>query len=1544
MPSRRAPFRCNATPRGVFRTIGLCAAALAGLAPLSAPAALVNRWSFNNSVGTAPAGTALTDSVSGAVATVRGNNATFSGTSLTLGSATTTGNQTAAAIAGYVDLPNGLISSKKNLTVEVWATPLSAKSYMRVFDFGRVNTAGVGGGAAGEITGTTTTAPGTTNTTGVADNLFLSFCVGTSLNQQRMEAIFDGGGTMTRNTTLSTTAGTQYHYVLTFEDGIGPYGSSGGQVTWYRNGAVVATGPVGFHLSDIEDVNNWLGRSQWSADQTTNASYNEFRIYDHAFTPAEVIASRDAGPTALPAALPAASPVTPPQPVNRWSFNNASGSAAAGTTFVDSIGGVLATLRGQGASFTGSALLLPGTTNGNQTASAISAYVDLPNGIVSSKPNFSVEIWASPVSGQTDQRLFDIGRTTVTAGAGAATGEIIDGASAPGSFSGYDNLVLSLNVGATFGNNRLEGQIGGAATLIADANLSAITVPATRYHYVLTVQDGAGTSGASGSLAKWYRDGVLQNVLNLNFHLSQLSDVNNWLGRSQYSADFNSNVSFDEVRLYNRTLSPAEIAYSLAQGTEAPFGPAVLQPDTATILPGQKVRIPVLANDTGSINSATVEIVQAPSAGTATVNSDGTILYTHDGVAPGPITFTYRVIGGAGLTSPQTVTITVSSSLRIANPALAMPAAPPPTFMQLVDALPGVTFDEPLCLANPPGDTKRLFVCERMAKIQTVPDVTAASPAKQLFLDIQQVVAGRTPVETIEGGANNEHGLLGLAFHPNYATNGYFYAAYTVRISGGSYYQRISRFKVSAANPNQADPASELILLQQLDEGPNHDGGDLHFGPDGYLYYVAGDEENPNDLRLNSQKVDKDFFSGIFRLDVDKRAGNLEPNPHDAIPTDGGVARFSVPVDNPFVHTSRGGTWNGTLNGVAVADLSKVRMEFWALGLRHTWRFSFDSLTGDLWGGDVGQDTYEEINFIVKGGNYGWVYREGAHDTNFTNPVPPAKPAGFTSIDPVYEYVHASVAGGNAQFKGNSVCGGLVYRGSRFPALYGAYIFCDSVSGHVWKRDPATGTVTRITGVAGVYGGLTAMGSDPSNQDVLFCDYVNSRILRLTSGTVTSTFPATLSATGLFADLSDLSPNPGLLPYEPNVTFWSDHAIKRRWFAIPDGGSQMTWAKDANWTFPTGGVWVKHFDLELERGNPATKKRIETRVLVKTATGAYGVSYRWNEAQTEATLVPDEGSEFDLNITDGGVPLVQHWQIPGRTSCLTCHTPQAGHVLSFNTRQLNRAGIINGFSGNQLTLLRNAGYLANDPGSPNLLPRHFRTDETSQPVESRVRSYLAVNCSYCHQTGGTVADAHWDGRPQLTLAETGLINGTVTNNHGNPANLLIVPGDTTHSVVLNRIATANGFTRMPPLATSQLDQAGIALLTEWITSALPVREGYDAWRLAEFGSATSPEGAPDADADGDGLTNRGEFLAGTHPLDPRSYLLTQPSLDGASIQVRFYLPANRTFRVETSTDLNTWAPWDVPGNDGQPRAAGVLTLTGPLDGPRRFFRLVLTES
>jgi len=1488
---------------------------------------LVHRWSFNEPAGTAPAGTIMLDSVSGASAVVRGGGAEFDGHALLL-PGNSTGDQSESNISAYVDLPNGIISVHTNLTVEIWATPLASRNWQRLFDFGRTVQAGDGSGAPGEWDDGS--APGITQAT---NGFMLAVQRANDLNTQRFEALH-AGEVSTLDSGLPTSVGVQYHYVCVFQNGVGAY-PAGGRFTWYRNGTLVGATDVSYPLSGVEDVNNWLGRSQWSADSNSCLSYNEVRIYDTALSPTDVFASYQLGPEGGLR--------------YRWSFDGLSGSVSNGAAFADTISGTPAIVRGVGATLNGSALTLPGTTTGNQSPSTVSAYVDLPNGILSSLENVTLEAWATPLSSKTWQRLLDFGSSSAGDGLGAVgewTGTV---AGAPGGTTASDQFALTLNVADNLSGQRLYGRLNydqaGGLNLYVESALA--TTPGQQYHYVITFEKGVGTYASTGGRESWYRDGVLVASLDLPYLLSAINDVNNWLGRSQFSVDSIANVAFNEFRIYSYPFTPAEVLASRDNGPETvPTIPApVTAADAVLLHRGQKALVDVLANDTGSKLPDTVSIATPPVAGTVSVTADGRVLYANTNLSAAADSFSYTVQGPGGLSAAATVSVTFADVLRLTNPALAMPTAPPPTFLQVIDALPGVTFNQPICLATVAGDSQRLFVCERLAKIYRIPDVAAAQPTKELFLDLQQTVAGRTPIETIENWSLGENGILGLAFHPDYTNNGYFFVAYTVRINNGSYYERISRFSVNPLDPAQADPSSELILLQQLDEGFNHNGGDLHFGPDGYLYYAAGDEENPNDFRLNSQVINKDFFAGIFRIDVDKRPGNLEPNPHAAVPTDSGVARFSVPVDNPFVHTSLGGSWDGTYNGLTNVssgsdpNLATIRTEFWATGLRHVWRMSFDSLTGELWAGDVGQDTYEEVDLIVKGGNYGWVYREGAHNTGLRNPVP----AGFSPIDPVYEYVHASVAGGDAQFKGNSVCGGVVYRGSRFPSLYGHYIWCDSVSGHIWGRDPDTGVVTRLTGVPGAYGGLVSMGVDPFNQDVLFCDYINGRILRLATGTLANSFPATLGDTGLFADLTDLSPSPGLLPYEPNLPFWSDHAIKRRWFTIPNGGL-ISWARDANWTYPTGMVWVKHFDLELERGNPATKRRIETRVLVKTDANVYGVSYRWNDAQTEATLVPDEGAEFNLDILDGGSPAVQKWQIPSRSSCLTCHTPQAGGALSFNTRQLNRAYSINGFAGNQIDVLHDGLFFGNAPDSAEVLPRHLRPDETGYPLEARVRSYIAVNCAYCHRADGTVAGATWDGRPELTLAETGLVNGSANNNGGNPLNKLVVPGDAAHSIVLNRIAVQNGFTRMPPLASSELDQVAIQLVANWITNQLPARQTYDEWRLAYFGSSNSPEGEPGFDADGDLQSNNGEFISGTDPWDANSYLKVAFSTDGTSATVTFNVPANRSAVVETTTDFESWVRWVAPGNDSIPRNPGEISITGPVSTPRQFFRVRLNES
>jgi len=1218
--------------------------------------------------------------------------------------------------------------------------------------------------------------------------------------------------------------------------------------------------------------------------------------------------------TLLTAAAPAAL-------VNRWSFNQSAGPAPAGTVFTDAVGSLPMTVRGNGATLNGSRIVLPGTTTGAFADSAISAYLDLPNGIVSSKSSITVEIWAAPTQVRNWQPLFEFGRMDIAGDGLGAPGEWTGVSAPPGNTQGSDLLGCSFNQGTNLNTQLQVMMINGGFQSNLPGSLA--TTLNTTYHYVITAQG----NGATCSTA-WYRNGTQVGAGGSPpFALSAIEDVNNWIGRSMWSSNSTTSASYDEVRLWDHAFTPADVTASFAAGADASFAPPVLQPDTATLHHLQKVRLDVLANDAAGANPATVEVVTPPTHGTATVAADGSILYAHTNGTPASDTFTYRANSAAGFSTPVAVTLNFAASLRIPNSSLNVPATPPVTTYTTVDAFPALTFIQPINLATVPGDAQRLFVVQRGGIIRVVPNIGA--PAAQVFLDLAALCTSRGERLPSNQPGDVDRGLMSMAFHPqhnNAAHTGYrrFFVFYSV-VASGQFYFRISRFTVQPGNTNAADTASETVLIQQLDPNGFHLGTDMHFGNDGYLYVSTGDGGGQNDSRRYGQRINLDFHCALLRLDADKLPGNPEPNLHASVPRDAGVARYSVPADNPFV--TAGGA-PVSFNGQSLPATS-VRTEFYAVGLRNPFRFSVDAPTGEILVGDVGQSAREEINLITAGGNYGWSWREGTLD----GPNAGEAVGGFTSLPPLHEYVI-----GNGEGQGHSITGGIVYRGANLPALEGDYIFSDYVDGHVWalRRSGGPASVTRLTGNAG----FAAFAADPSNGDVLAADIQENRIYRLVAGGSAGNYPATLRATGLFADLTDLSPAPGVLPYHVNVPFWSDHAHKRRWFTIPDPVSAMTWSRDGLWTYPDGMIWVKHFDLETTRGNPATARRIETRLLVKNAGGSYGVSYRWNEAQTDAVLVTDGGEDIDINIIENGTPRVQHYRIPSRGECISCHNSSAGHALSFTTRQLNRSESIHGFSGNQLSLLHSAGFFDSPPDEVNFLPRHVAAGETQFSLEARVRSYLDVNCANCHRSGGP-ATPSWDGRAHLTLAQTQIINGQAAANGGDPANRLIVPGNTTRSIILNRMAVTNGFTRMPPLGSSELDQASIALLTEWINSALPARQTYFEWRIAQFQSDDSEESEPGADADADGADNYFEYLAGTNPRSSSSVLTPAFTLPGT---LSFTVPDNRPWQIETSIDLQDWTLWNVPGNNAVPRAPGSVSITGPFSGPRRSFRVRLLEN
>jgi quinoprotein glucose dehydrogenase len=330
--------------------------------------------------------------------------------------------------------------------------------------------------------------------------------------------------------------------------------------------------------------------------------------------------------------------------------------------------------------------------------------------------------------------------------------------------------------------------------------------------------------------------------------------------------------------------------------------------------------------------------------------------------------------------------------LLAAIPAAAASAAEAPK-VQLVPAFEKVATERPISVVIPPDGTNRLFLVQQRGKILVLPKDEAGAEAK-VFLDFTE--------RKLEANEQSkfEEGLLGLAFDPKFSSSGKLYVFYTQQDIKRAV---LSEITVSKADPDKADLATERILLEVPLPFWNHHSGNIVFGSDGFLYVALGDGGKRDDVTRAAQNLF--MLNGkILRIDPSKPSGSRQ---------------YSVPQDNPFV--GKEGT----------------RDEIWAYGLRNPWGISFDA-EGNFWCADVGQDVWEEIDLIEKGGNYGWSFREGARPFPLRTDAPPA---GFTYIEPIHEYPHSD---------GISITGGFVYRGEKIPALKGAYIYGDWAFGRIW--------------------------------------------------------------------------------------------------------------------------------------------------------------------------------------------------------------------------------------------------------------------------------------------------------------------------------------------------------------------------------------------------------------------------------------------------------------------------------------------------------------
>ena len=411
----------------------------------------------------------------------------------------------------------------------------------------------------------------------------------------------------------------------------------------------------------------------------------------------------------------------------------------------------------------------------------------------------------------------------------------------------------------------------------------------------------------------------------------------------------------------------------------------------------------------------------------------------------------------------------------------------------------------------------------------------------------------------------------------------------------------------------------------------------------------------------------------------------------------------------------------------------------------------------------------------------------------------------------------------------NSIIGGYVYRGSNLPSLYGKYLCGDYGSGEeIWTVDINTGNYELL--MTFTPGNIISFGEDHQGEIYLLKQGNNTTLYKLGTSTGGGGFPATLSQTGAFSNLATLEPSPGVIPYDLIESFWSDNAEKKRWMAIPNNGShnsaseQIQYSEEGEWIFPVGAVLIKHFELPLDENNPSNTKRLETRLSVKASDGNfYFLTYKWRADESDADLL-STGLDESITVNTSNGPVSRIWHYPSQGECITCHNQTVGGTLGPRTRNLNSniTYPTTGNNANQLVTLSHLGILnatITDSDVGNLLTS-AAIDDQSASLELRARSYLDLNCGYCHrpETGNR---GIFDARLSTPLESSNLFTNLLNQSLGIPGERVIFPADINKSVAYLRAHSLDQSIMMPPLAKNLIDDAGVALLADWINSLDP---------------------------------------------------------------------------------------------------------------------------
>jgi len=610
-----------------------------------------------------------------------------------------------------------------------------------------------------------------------------------------------------------------------------------------------------------------------------------------------------------------------------------------------------------------------------------------------------------------------------------------------------------------------------------------------------------------------------------------------------------------------------------------------------------------------------------------------------------------------------------------------------------------------------------------------------------------------------------------LEFHPGYATNHFVYAALWASLAQPQE-MRIVRFELPAGNPPRLVADSATTIVTWPSNG--HNGCDIHFGPDGMLYFSAGDSASPvpPDPHETGQRLD-DFLSSVMRIDVDRVNGDR---------------LYSIPADNPFINTAG------------------ARPEIWAYGFRNPWKMSFDPRDGALWVGDVGWELWELIFRIDHAGfNGGWSIVEGPHS------VHPNWPQGPTPISPPALAV--------SHIEATSITGGLVYRGQKLPELRDAYIYGDWAMSRLWALWWQNGRMEKVQELAVTPHQIVGFAEDHEGE-LYYLDYRDGRVYELRPNPQRGDgreFPRKLSDTGLFTSVKDHALAPGVEAFDIAVPMWNDYATAVRAAAFP-GTGRARWKGDYFET-PTNAVLLRTVAMEMTAGDPKTSRRLETQLLHYDGLAQRAYTYRWNESQTDAELVDKDGAEEVLNIIDATAPggrREQRWRYHSRAECIRCHMVRVaelhGNLNAFEPHQLASARSATGDS--ELERLTKLGLIERGE-PPAKFAKLVHPFEPSASVDQQARSYLHANCSHCHRpdAGGAV-QMYWPvnfGREQTKAIDIAPSRG----DFGLKNAKIISPGHPNHSALVYRMFTS-GSGRMPTIGSREVDENGARKIAAWV--------------------------------------------------------------------------------------------------------------------------------